>query len=102
MQVTDPADFVEGPDPPATAEYRMVEFLSDGAVLRGRLYLPDRRPAPVVVMAHGFSATIPMVMDRYAECFHEHGLAVLAFDHRGTAGGDGTVPEEWSGAQPSR
>ena len=92
MLVTDLADFVEGPsgpDSPATAEYRMVEFMSDGAVLRGRLYLPDRRPTPVVVMAHGFSATIPMVMDRYAECFHEHGLAVLAFDHRGHGSSDG-------------
>jgi pimeloyl-ACP methyl ester carboxylesterase len=40
-------------------------------------------------MAHGFSATIPMVMDRYAECFREHGLAVLAFDHRGHGSSDG-------------
>jgi len=92
MKVTEPADLVEGPpgpDSPATAEYRMVEFMSDGAVLRGRLYLPDRQPAPVVVMAHGFSATIPMVMDRYAECFRARGLAVLAFDHRGHGSSDG-------------
>jgi pimeloyl-ACP methyl ester carboxylesterase len=40
-------------------------------------------------MAHGFSATIPMVMDRYAECFLERGLAVLAFDHRGHGSSDG-------------
>lgn len=77
------------PDSPTTAEYRTVEFISDGAVLRARLYLPDRQPAPVVVMAHGFSATIPMVMDRYAECFRERGLAVFAFDHRGHGSSDG-------------
>ena len=74
---------------PTTTGYRLVEFTSDGATLRGRLYLPDRQPAPVVVMAHGFSATIPMVMDRYAECFLERGLAVLAFDHRGHGSSDG-------------
>lgn len=82
---------VDGPsvtDPP-TIEYRTVEFTSDGAVLRARLYLPDTRPAPIVVMAHGFSATIPMVLDRYAECFRERGLAVLAFDHRGHGSSDG-------------
>ena len=72
-----------------TAGHRTVEFISDGALLRGRLYLPDQQPAPVVVMAHGFSATIPMVMDRYAECFRERGLAVLAFDHRGHGSSDG-------------
>ena len=86
MLVTDPAHLVDGRP---TAEYRTVEFMSDGAVLRGRLYLPDQQPASVVVMAHGFSATIPMVMDRYAECFRERGLAVLAFDHRGHGSSDG-------------
>lgn len=90
--VSGPTELIDGspaPEPAATAEYRMVEFTSDGAVLRGRLYLPDRQPAAVVVMAHGFSATIPMVMDRYAECFRERGLAVLAFDHRGHGSSDG-------------
>jgi pimeloyl-ACP methyl ester carboxylesterase len=79
---TDLVETVSGPDNHMLG-YRVVEFPSDDAVLRGRLYLPDRRPAAVVVMAHGFSATIPMVMDRYAECFQARGLAVLAFDHRG-------------------
>jgi len=74
---------------PSTSGYRPVEFTSGGATVRGRLYLPDRRPAPVVVMAHGFSATIPMVMDKYAERFCERGLAVLAFDHRGHGSSDG-------------
>jgi pimeloyl-ACP methyl ester carboxylesterase len=40
-------------------------------------------------MAHGFSATIPMVMDRYAEPFRERGLAVLAYDHRGHGSSEG-------------
>jgi alpha-beta hydrolase superfamily lysophospholipase len=65
---------------------RRVEFESLGATLRGRLYLPrgDGRRPPVVIMAHGYSATAEgMVADRYAETFREAGLAVLLYDHRG-------------------
>jgi alpha-beta hydrolase superfamily lysophospholipase len=40
-------------------------------------------------MTHGFSATIPMVMDRYAERFRERGIAALPFDHRGHGSSDG-------------
>ena len=79
---------VSAPSTPVTA-YRAVEFTSDGATIRGRLYLPGDRSAPVVVMAHGFSATIPMSLDKYAERFCEQGLAVLAFDHRGHGTSDG-------------
>lgn len=77
------------PSASPTSDYRAVEFSSDGAVVRGRLYIPDRPAPAVVVMAHGFSATIPMVMDRYAESFRDRGLAVLAFDHRGHGSSDG-------------
>lgn len=75
------------------ASYRAVEFPSQGATLRGRLYLPAEaaEPAPAVAMAHGFSATIQgMVADAYAEIFREAGLAVLLYDHRnlGVSGGE--------------
>jgi alpha-beta hydrolase superfamily lysophospholipase len=72
---------------------RSVEFSSQGATLRGLLYLPRaaaRRP-PIVVMAHGFSATMDgMVADRYAAAFCDAGLAVLLYDHRnfGRSGGE--------------
>jgi alpha-beta hydrolase superfamily lysophospholipase len=72
-----------------TPTYRLIEFTSEGATLRGRLYLPDHRPAAVVVMAHGFSATIPMSLGKYAEHFCQRGLAALAFDHRGHGSSDG-------------
>lgn len=68
-----------------------VEFESQGAVLRGRLYRPPgTEPVPVVVMAHGTSATITMTTDRYAEVFRDRGLAVLLYDHRnfGDSGGE--------------
>jgi pimeloyl-ACP methyl ester carboxylesterase len=72
--------------------FERVEFESEGATLRGRFYpARRRRPAtPVVVMAHGFSATITMTTDHYAEVFAAAGLAVLLYDHRnfGASGGD--------------
>jgi alpha-beta hydrolase superfamily lysophospholipase len=73
--------------------FKNIEFQSEGATLRGRLYLPAgaSASAPVVVMAHGLSATIgEMTADRYAEVFQQAGLAALLFDHRnfGTSGGE--------------
>lgn len=50
--------------------FRIVEFSSEGATLKGKLYTcPDKRGKfPIVIMAHGFSATINgMTADRYAE-----------------------------------
>jgi len=61
-----------------------VTFSSEGADLRGWVYVPDSKPPwPLVVMAHGFSATRHMTADKYAEVFHAAGLAVLLYDHRG-------------------
>lgn len=70
--------------------YEPVEFRSEGATLRGRLYRPAARPPyPLVVMAHGFSATLPMVLDRYAEAIRDAGFAALAYDHRNLGSSDG-------------
>jgi uncharacterized protein len=66
-----------------------VAFSSLGATLRGWLYRPDLPLAPVVIMAHGFSATRSMTCDRYAEAFCSAGLAVLLYDHRGFGASDG-------------
>lgn len=61
-----------------------VMFSSEGADLRGWLYGPGSgSPWPLVVMAHGFSATRHMIADKYAEIFHADDLAVLLYDHRG-------------------
>ena len=60
-----------------------VEFQSLGASLRGWLFRPPAGRAPAVVMAHGFSATRSMTIDKYAEAFQSRGFAVLLFDHRG-------------------
>ncbi len=72
--------------------YRDVEFTSQGATLRGRLYVPGNRSrkSPVIIMAHGFTTTINgMTADRYAERYREAGYAVLLYDHRNLGASDG-------------
>lgn len=77
--------------------YNEIEFQSVGATLRGRLYLPedDTMKHPLVIMAHGFSATINgMVADKYAEEFYKAGFAVLLYDHRNFGISEGTPRQE--------
>ena len=76
--------------------FRHVAFPSQGATLRGRLYIPNpllqpasRQAVPIVIMAHGTSATITMVADRYAEALREAGFAILLYDHRNFGINDG-------------
>jgi uncharacterized protein len=71
----------------------MVEFPSETATLRGRLYLRtdgSGGPKPAVIMTHGTSATITMGIDQYAKVLHQAGFAVLLYDHPnfGMSGGD--------------
>ena len=74
-----------------------IEFKSQGATLRGRLYLPDSDTnlPPVVVMAHGFTTTIDgMTADKYAERFRDSGYAVVLYDHRNLGISDGQPRQE--------
>jgi pimeloyl-ACP methyl ester carboxylesterase len=73
-----------------------VTFQSEGATLRGLLFLPERqaKKPPVVVMAHGTSATVYMVADKYAEVFRRAGLAALLYDHRNFGGSEGEPRQE--------
>ena len=57
-------------------------FQSEGATLRGRLYGDPGGSNPIVVMAHGTSATITMAIDGHAAGMHAAGFDVLLFDHR--------------------
>ncbi len=71
------------------------EFRSEGAILRGLLLRPDSEAQPpIVIMAHGTSATIRMVADEYAEVFRANGLAVLLYDHRNLGASDGEPRQE--------
>jgi len=68
-----------------------ITFTSDGIDCAAWLYSPGGDgPHPIVVMAHGFSATRDQRLDAYAERFAAAGLGVLLFDYRhfGTSGGE--------------
>lgn len=79
-----PADGEMRDAAPITLSRRDVSFPSTGVELHGWLYEPQlSAPWPLVVMAHGYSATRRMTADKYAEVFCEAGFAVLLFDHRG-------------------
>jgi uncharacterized protein len=73
-----------------------LEFPSEGATLRGLLFLPLAQTGklPIVIMAHGTSATVTMVADKYAQAFCHAGLAVLLYDHRNFGGSDGEPRQE--------
>jgi hypothetical protein len=73
-----------------------VEFPSEGATLRGMLFLPEsqtRRP-PLVIMTAGTTGTVYMVFDKYAEAFSRAGLAALLYDHRNFGRSDGEPRQE--------
>jgi fermentation-respiration switch protein FrsA (DUF1100 family) len=60
-----------------------VEFRSGGLGCAAWLYRPESdAPLPLVVMAHGFSATRELRLDAYAERFEAAGIAALLFDYR--------------------
>lgn len=72
-----------------------VEFDAEGTMLRGWLYRPEQAgPAPLVVMAHGYSAVKEMYLDRFAERFAAAGLAVLVYDNRNFGASDGEPRQE--------
>jgi len=75
---------------------RDVEFDAEGVTLRGWHYLPSRsrKKCPTIVMAHGFSATKEMYLDRFAEAFADAGFGALVFDNRNFGASDGEPRQE--------
>ena len=60
-----------------------VSFSSAGVRCEAWLYRPAAEgPVPIIVMAHGFSATRELRLDAYAERFCDAGIAALVFDYR--------------------
>lgn len=75
--------------------YELVEFPSEGVILRGRYYgAPSDGLAPCLVMAHGTTATISMVAEDYAEAFLRAGMNVLLYDHINFGGSDGVERQQ--------
>ncbi len=70
---------------------RDVEFDAEGTTLRGWFHAAEgaASSAPVIVMAHGFSAVKEMYLDEYAEAFARAGLHALVFDNRNFGASDG-------------
>jgi uncharacterized protein len=68
-----------------------VEFDSAGTRCAAWLYRPvsEQKPAPAVVLAHGFSGVREARLDAYAERFTQAGFATLAFDYRHFGASDG-------------
>ncbi|MCH7583072.1 MAG: alpha/beta fold hydrolase [Acidobacteria bacterium] len=84
-----------------------LEFVSEGSVLRGRLFTPDgKNPSPGIVMAPGFSATSHFaVFERYATAIAAIGVAVFLFDYRGFGPSEGEPRHEinaWNQARDYR
>jgi len=84
---------------------RSVSFSGHGGVtLRGWWWAP-RPGRPTVVMAHGFSATKEMSIDRFARAFAGDGCGVLLYDHRCLGASDGEprqVVNPWAQARDYR
>jgi fermentation-respiration switch protein FrsA (DUF1100 family) len=75
---------------------RDIEFSAEGVTLRGWFYAAKGAsgPAPVVVMAHGYSAVKEQYLDRYAEVFSAAGINALVFDNRNFGASDGEPRQE--------
>jgi uncharacterized protein len=73
-----------------------IEFRSEGAGIRGLLFMPERLSVkpPIIIMAHGTSATVKMVADKYAEVFARNGFAALLYDHRNFGMSEGEPRQE--------
>ncbi len=71
-------------------------FLSDGDLCAGVLYLPkktDFKPA-VIILGHGFGADKSLRLPAFAECFRNAGLAAYIFDYRNFGDSEGK-PRHW-------
>lgn len=64
--------------------YKDIEFPVSGAVLRGRLFLPEASTGPVpVVIAHSGIGSVAEGIYADAHFYNDAGLGVLFYDHRG-------------------
>ena len=69
-----------------------LEFDAEGTTLKGGcMRVPDggERPAPTVVICHGYSAVKGTLLDAFAEVFAEAGLRALVYDNRNLGSSDG-------------
>ncbi|WP_103347657.1 alpha/beta hydrolase [Amycolatopsis sp. CA-128772] len=79
-----------------------VELTVGGNVLRGKLFLPaEGGPHPLVVLQGGLGGPAESSYGN-AKGFAEHGVACLAYDHRGTGYSDGEPRQQFDPWQQCR
>lgn len=69
-----------------------IQFYSEGALLKGNLYLPEmgeHDSVPAILMCHGFAGVKELLLPGFAEKFQNAGYAVLCFDYRGFGESEG-------------
>lgn len=75
-----------------------VQFQSGSLVLRGELYMTDRKPAPAILVCHAMHAQgfrwLPLYRS-FAEKASERGFACLLFDFRGCGTSEGEFDYGW-------
>jgi pimeloyl-ACP methyl ester carboxylesterase len=72
-----------------------IEFESDGVTLRGFRYpAHGEGPHPVVMMSHGWGATLAMGLEPYAEAFSAAGYSTVLFDNPNFGISDGEPRQE--------
>ena len=84
---------------------REVQFSSGNLVLRGELYLTDRKSAPAILVCHAMHAEgfrwLPLYR-LFAERAAEHGFACLLFDFRGCGKSEGEFDYGWGEQEDAR
>ena len=81
------------------SNHTQIDFESVGAKLRGRFYRSKSSNSPLVIMAHGFTATAHMSLYKIAERLSEYGNHTLVYDHRNFGLSDGTpryAVDQWT------
>src|ERR1700722_9926485 len=73
-----------------------VSFSSEGNILKGWLYHPEKASstAPAIVLAHGFTGVKEQYLDKYAEVFALAGFYALVYDHANFGESEGTPRQE--------
>lgn len=73
-----------------------IAFDAEGITLRGWLFRPhnQNKPAPAIVLTHGWNCLKEFYLDKYAEVFCQAGFVVLAYDNRNFGDSDGLPRQE--------
>ncbi|WP_341660080.1 alpha/beta fold hydrolase [Vibrio sp.] len=71
--------------------HQTIGFKSHSSSISGHLFLPKNttKPAPLIILCHGFCGVKELLLPAFAERFANHGYAALTFDYRGFGESEG-------------